>query len=278
MNQEQPDLLADIGGTNARFALVHGSAGPLLERRSLLCADFRRMPDAVKAYLDTVGAARPRHAVIAVATPVVGDDIRMVNHDWRFQVAATRAELGLESLRVINDFTAVALGLPSLGAQDCRQVGGGSAVAGASLAVLGPGTGLGVPGLVLLYEILHELDGRRVDKVAPADVTRMALQGDCPVARQALLMFCGILGSVAGNLALTLGARGGVYIGGGIVPKLGRFFDDSPFRERFEQHGRFTGYLAGIPTYVIQSGHPALLGARAALLPEQSCLGVASHA
>ena len=92
------------------------------------------------------------------------------------------------------------------------------------------------------------------------------------------MMFCAILGSVAGNLALTLGARGGVYIGGGIVPKLGGLIAESPFRERFEQHGRFTRYLAAIPTYVIQAGQPALLGARAALAPDQAYLGVASRA
>ena len=79
-------------------------------------------------------------------------------------------------------------------------------------------------------------------------------------------MFCAMLGTVAGNLALTLGARGGVYIAGGIVPRLGERFAASPFRERFEGKGRFHDYLAAIPTHVVTHKLPAFLGCAAALM------------
>jgi glucokinase len=78
-------------------------------------------------------------------------------------------------------------------------------------------------------------------------------------------MFCAMLGTVAGNLALTLGARGGVYIAGGIVPRLGASFAESEFRERFEAKGRFKQYLAAIPTYVVTHAIPAFLGLTAVL-------------
>jgi len=97
-------------------------------------------------------------------------------------------------------------------------------------------------------------------------VTELALQANDPLALEALELFCGFLGSVAGNLALTLGARGGVFIGGGMVPRLGTWFDQSPFRARFESKGRFQSYLASIPCWVIDPGAtPALHGASRAL-------------
>jgi glucokinase len=105
----------------------------------------------------------------------------------------------------------------------------------------------------------------------------MAVRQASTIAQEAVAMFCGILGTAAGNLALTLGATGGVYIGGGIVPKLGEYFVDSPFRQRFEQHGRFRQYLSNIPSYVINTGYPALHGAAAALVSDYQDLGVTSY-
>ena len=122
-------------------------------------------------------------------------------------------------------------------------------------------------GLVDLYHALRKL-GREAGKEVtdPAQVTGLALEQHEPLALQALDMFCGFLGSVAGNLALTLGAKGGVYLGGGIVPRLGPWFDQSSFRKRFEAKGRFRDYLASIPCWVIDpDGAPALYGAARAL-------------
>ncbi len=123
------------------------------------------------------------------------------------------------------------------------------------------------PGLVDLYHALCELkNGQGPDITTPAEVMERAETHPQSTAHEALDMFCGLLGCVAGDLALTLGARGGIYIGGGIVPRLGERFDRSPFRERFESKGRFKNYMAAIPTWVIQSPvSPALQGASKAL-------------
>jgi glucokinase len=121
-------------------------------------------------------------------------------------------------------------------------------------------------GLVNLYEVVSALDEVPAAALTPPDVIGRALAGSDPACATALDLFCGFLGSVAGNLALTLGARGGVYVGGGIVPRLGAAFDRSRFRERFEAKGRFGGYLAAIPTWVIApQTPPALRGASRAL-------------
>lgn len=123
------------------------------------------------------------------------------------------------------------------------------------------------PGLVNLYEAVCKVRG-----VAPAaamqaaDVSKRGVEGSDPLCVESLQHFCSFLGNAAGNIALMLGARGGVYIGGGIVPRLGPWFDRSRFRERFESKGRFRGYLEAIPTYVVQASvSPALIGAARAL-------------
>lgn len=122
-------------------------------------------------------------------------------------------------------------------------------------------------GLVDLYHALCDLkDGQGREITTPAEVLERAQEVPTSTANEALDMFCGFLGSVAGDLALTLGARGGIYIGGGIVPRLGERFVSSPFRERFEAKGRFKKYLQDVPTWVIHSPvSPALQGASQAL-------------
>jgi glucokinase len=123
------------------------------------------------------------------------------------------------------------------------------------------------PGLVNLYEAVCALDGEAPRTLEPAQVLTQALaaEGADPHCADAVSAFASLLGNVAGNLALTLGARGGVFIGGGIVPRLGERFAQLPFRERFEDKGRFRRYLEPIPTWVITAEAPALLGAARAL-------------
>jgi glucokinase len=262
-----------------------------------------------------VGQGEPVEAAIAIANPITGDAVRMTNHHWAFSQAAVRAEFGLRRLRLLNDFTALALALPDLAPEQLRQVGGQAALADAPKALIGAGTGLGVSGLLpngqggwvpvqgegghvtlpaetarerllmdgltaryghasserllcgqgLLdaFEILCGADAAATSGInSPAAVTEAALQARHPQAVEALALFCALLGSCAGNLALTLGARGGVYIGGGIAPRLGAALDASAFRQRFEAKGRFQGFLQAIPVWVITADpSPALLGA-----------------
>jgi glucokinase len=132
-------------------------------------------------------------------------------------------------------------------------------------------------GLVNLYQAIAQLQKVTTEDLTPADITERGLSDSCSVCREVLDTFCGMLGTVAGNLVLTLGAKNGVYIGGGIVPRLGDYFARSPFRRRFEQHGRFTGYLSAVPTYVIMAKAPALLGSAQAFGPLYDHIGVTSR-
>jgi glucokinase len=324
----QYSLVADIGGTNARFALVADATSTAIEPRNLRCAEYETIVDATLAYLDQVALGKPYRAVISIASPVTDDTVDMTNHSWNFSVGATRAALGLRHLKVINDYTALALALPVLRDDQRLQVGEGQGLAGHPIAVLGPGTGLGVSaivpagnqwvplegegghvsygplnareqaiieiireklehvsaeslvsgfGLSLIYEVITQIEQGVGIKLSPSEVSQRALELDCPVAIETLSIFCNILGTVAGNLALTLGARGGVYLGGGIIPRILDFFSRSGFRERFEKRGRFTSYLQAIPTYVIDTDYPALIGAIVALGEGYTNIGVVSH-
>ena len=309
MRSSEAGLLADIGGTNARFALQAQGGSPA-SVRVLHSADFPSLESAAKSYLAGVGA-RPKRGAFAVASPVTGDRIEMTNHPWSFSIDAMRERLALDDLVVVNDFEAIAWSIPLIPRDQVRRIGGGEAVAGAPVAIIGPGTGLGVAALIDGRPVASEgghvtlpaTDAREAEAIArirarlghvsaeralsgpglcnlyralgnggeppdPDEITRRALRAAEPRAKEALDMFCAMLGTVAGNLALTLGARGGVYIAGGIVRKLGEYFTGSRFRDRFEDKGRFRDYLEPIPVYVIEAEMPALLGL-AALLEER---------
>jgi glucokinase len=308
-----PRLIADIGGTNARFALL--DAGGWRDEIVLRCADYPDIVSAIDEYLQKVGAAsgpaRPLEAALAIAGPITGDIVRMTNHVWQFSAARTRQSLGWRRLIMVNDFTALAMAIRHLPQNELEQVGGGQSVPGGALALIGPGTGLGVsglipagdhwialqgegghvtlsvmnereiavlqqlhqrfthvsaervvcgPGLVNLYEALCGLEGVVPNVLTPPEITRRAREGSCRICLEALSIFCALLGTLAGNLVLTLGATGGCYIGGGIVPGLGSFFASSHFRNRFEDKGRFADYLSRVPTFVIRSELPAFVG------------------
>ena len=316
-----PRWVGDVGGTNARFALQLAPGAGLSHVDTLPAADHPTLEAAMAAYLArNAPATRPRWCAIGIANPIVGDQVQMTNHHWSFSIEGVRRQLGLERFLVINDFTALALSLPSLKAGELRQVGGGAAVDGAPVGLIGPGTGLGVSGLlrvpgtqrvvplngegghvslagatpredaviavlrqrfghasaergalsgqglVNLYEALCAVDRANAQALTAAEVSERAVAGTDAHCVEALDLFFALLGSVAGNLALTLGARGGMYIGGGIVPRLGDRIDRSSFRERFVAKGRFRAYLEAMPTFVVRaSTSPALLGALRAL-------------
>ena len=309
-------LVGDIGATNARFGLV-SPHGDRLHTRTLPVPDYPTISGAIIAYLDERGGLpMPRQGAIAIASAITGDRVAMTNHPWSFSISALRSQLGLDRFEVLNDFTALALALPHLKPEDRLTVGGGTAAQGTPLGVLGPGSGLGVsgmipsgtgwialagegghatmapttdresavlgrlrrlfdhisaervlsgPGLVNLYNALASLDGVPSRGYTAAQITDPDLGAGDPLCAEATTLFCGMLGTMAGNLALTLGARGGIYIGGGIVPRLGERFTQSPFRARFEAKGRFSDYLAAIPTYVVTHPLPAFIGCVAVL-------------
>lgn len=311
----RPDILADIGGTNARFALAEGGRlGPVLR---YAVADFTGPAEAIGKFLEDVSApARPRRAAVAFAGPVAGGRARLTNARWEISADALRAELRLDRVVVENDFAALAWGLPGLAGEDLFRVGGAApGDPDAPKAVLGPGTGLGVAaflpgrggaalategghitmpatddreaailhrlraryehvsaervlsgaGLEALYEAVSAVDDNPGPPRAATEITARALTGDCTASRAALDTFCAMLGGFAGDVALILGARGGVFVAGGIVPQFPDFLVRSRFRERFEAKGRFRDWLAGVPTFVITHPDPAFPGLLAAL-------------
>lgn len=314
----QARLLADIGGTHARFAWQAGTGAPIADEAVLRCDDHAGLEAAVAHYLASSGGGRtPVDAAIGIANPVTGDQVRMTNRDWSFSIEGLRQALGLRRLRVLNDFQALALAVPTLTPDELMPLMAGTADPRAPLAVIGPGTGLGVatlvrtasgdmaldgegghvtlaaadeddaaviawlrrrfghvsaervlsgPGLVHLYEAACALSGLPGSTLSSADIVERARSQGDPACTRAVDWFVGFLGNVAGNLALTVGARGGVYVGGGIPPRMADLLNRARFRERFEGKGRFRSYLASIPVWLIDARTSvALRGAARAL-------------
>jgi len=303
-------LIADIGGTNARFALSIDNR--VHHEIELQCANFPSLSDAVELYLKQISPdERPVEAAFAIAAALNGDQISLTNSHWKFSAQAICDELKLKKLIIVNDFTALAMSIRHLQDHELMQVGGLQPEPNKAMAVLGPGTGLGVSGLipagntwvplegegghvswspgnereiavlntlrkeyehvsaervlsgmglVNLYNALSTLNGKQAASFEPADITAHALNKTDDTCVEALQMFCSILGSTAGNLVLTLGAKGGVYIAGGIVPRLGDYFIQSPFRQSFENKGRYKTYLSAVPAYVMTAKQPAFTG------------------
>ena len=331
-----PRLVADIGGSNARFGWVAGPGAPVTHVHKLAVAAYAGPVQAAQAYLADfarpgepgapLGAEAgvrggadpraPRHAAFAVATAVAGDRVAFTNSHWAFSRDEVQAALGLESLLLLNDFESLALSLPGLGAAQLRAHGGRLPQTTGTLAVVGPGTGLGVGavvqtrcgwvaiagegghatlapadalesallacvrrqhdhvsaerllsgiGLPLLHQALGEVLGAAPAALTSAEIIAAAQVGSEALCGRTLDLFCALLGGFAGNVALTLGARGGLYIGGGIVPRFADRFFASAFRQRFEAKGRFSGYLAAIPTALITDTLAALGGAALAI-------------
>jgi glucokinase len=305
-------LLGDIGATNARLALLSdGVLGPV---DCFTVADFARFTDAVDAFLG-YGPRDfpPTGALLAAAGPIESNRCVLTNCPWTIEPGEIRAAFGFKQVRLVNDFEATALSLSHLVGPDLYPLGGGRAESGAPMAVLGPGTGLGVAcqvpgsptpiviagegghatmsattrredeiieylrqrfghvsaervvsgsGLENLYAAVAAIDEADAPKRHAAEITAAALGGGCPIAKAALDLFCAMLGTIAGNIALTFGARGGVYIAGGIAPRITEYLARSEFRARFEGKGRFKSYLEAIPVHVIVHPVATFLGLR----------------
>ncbi|KAB2349570.1 glucokinase [Actinomadura rudentiformis] len=312
-----PWLVADVGGTNARFALVEEPGAAPSRIGTLASRDHAGLAEAAATYLaEHAEGTQPGAACLAVAGPVVGGRFRLTNADWEPDTAErVGAHLGLAHVEVLNDFEALALSLPHIGEADLRPVGGRDLPirdGSAPLSVLGPGTGLGMAGLIptpggwvplpgeggqvdvpagtdrevevmrllraeqgaanaefllsgdglaRLYRLLATVHGDRVEPLTAAEI---CVRRD-KLCVETIEMFCALLGAFAGNAALTLGARGGVYLGGGILPRIADVLESSDFRRRFEAKPRVEEYVRAIPTALIVHPNPALVGATARL-------------
>jgi len=307
---EKSVLLADIGGTNARFAmLVKGQIGSIIQA---FVADF---PDAASAISWFLSSQAPSLdivlALLGVAGPVEGHRCTITNSHWVIDGNELSRRFGFTKVALVNDFEAVAWSLPELTLNDLCSIGGRNINHDWPMVVLGPGTGLGVaallphagdriciateaghmslagssrredaiidrlrgrfghvsaeralsgPGLENLYSAIADVDGVTVPARRAAEIMAAGLADVCAISLAALDMFCGMLGTVAGGLALTFRAQGGVFIAGGIVPRFPEFFSKSQFRARFEAMGRYQNYVQPIATSIILRPDIAFFG------------------
>ncbi len=311
------NLLADIGGTNARFA-IQATSGEMLQELSVYSvAEYPVFISVLRDYLGQIRqsgdwAAQPQAVCLAVACPPDQDPISFTNSNWQFSRAELAQVFPDARVEVINDFSAIAYSIPTLADDDWLSVGGGKAVPEKPVVIIGAGTGLGVStllpiekgvqvlagegghisfapvdehemailrqlqrhyhhvsverllsgnGIVNIYRVLCELQSTKQVHKTAAQISQAAIQGVDEIALETLSVFCRVLGSTAGNLALINGALGGVYIAGGIVPRMTEFVINSQIRQRFEDKGRFHGYLRSIPLRIVVKDNPGLHGA-----------------
>jgi len=317
MAEQSWNLVADIGGTNARFAALR--EGQLesefefyhsVEEYPQFSDLIIKLRDEIALATDFVGA--PKSVCLAVACPADVEHIAFTNSHWEFTKTQLLEWFGCQQLVVINDFEAVAHGITELGADDCIKIGGDQPQTHKPVGILGAGTGLGMAALISHSDGYHVLDTegghadfapvgpRQMDLLTcllesfkrvslervlsgkgivniyhaicqmestdpilttPPDIVAAALDNSNAQALTALSTFCESMGAAAGNLALTLGAKGGIYIAGGVVPRFSEFFVNSGFRNKFEDKGRFASYLEPIPVYLVMRNNLGLLGA-----------------
>ncbi len=312
-----PVLVADIGGTNARFALARINDGDVIvdNVQKQHAVDFGSIRDAAGAYLESV-AVNPSAACFAVAGPVTDDSIKFTNSPWALDIAFVKRALKLERLVVVNDFEALAHGVSSLGKPgDFSLIKPGKGDPRGPTLVFGPGTGLGQalivpladgreriiptegghvafaprtpdeielmrfiardhsrvsaerilsgPGLVNIYRALCSIAGTALVPRQASEITEAATSRECPIAVKAVDMFCASLGACAGDAVLATGARGGVVLGGGILPKIEKTFRNSKFIDRFLDKGRMRDFVEDVPIDLIVRDSAALVGAAA---------------
>lgn len=310
-------LVGDVGGTNARLAFCNLENGEISDVEVFSALENSSLEDVVRLYFGKHADIKVKDACIAIACPITGDHVVMTNNPWEFYISEMKANLKLDNLEIINDFTGQSMAIPVLGEQDLVQIGGGEPAKDKPVVVYGAGTGLGVAhlfnfkdnwisvpgegghvdfapnseeedailavlreeighvsyerllsgmGLVNIYRAIVISDERQPEALEPRDVTERALRDDPDTdCHRALSLFCVMMGRFGGNLALNMGAFGGVYIAGGIVPRFLEFFKNSGFRVAFEDKGRFKKYLSQIPVYVITQKYCGLIGAGAYL-------------
>jgi glucokinase len=308
-------LLADVGGTRTRFALLEGDRLGAIE--SVPTGAYSSAVDAFHHFLNgQAEGVAVEEAVIAAAGPVSGGRCKLTNASWVLETEQLQRNLSLRDVTLVNDLAALAWGVPNLADGDVVALGDGYCDPGSPVVLLAPGTGLGVAcyipgvegpqvlssegghatlaagdaaeasvidflrrrfdhvsaervlsgsGLVNLYDAIGGRAGG-AGALTPEEIVRGALQGDNAQAGQAVDMFCGFLGSFAGDLALLFGAKGGVLLGGGIGPRLVSVLQHSAFREKFVRKGRFEPYVARIATRIIVRPEPTFVGLKALAL------------
>jgi glucokinase len=303
-------IVADIGGTNARFAYLHPDNEELQGVEIFPCADFPFFVDAIRTYLERGHGEKVDKICLAVAGPVESDLIDLPNNHWSFSRSELQTSLGV-SVTIINDFSAQVLCIDGLSESELHWIGSARPNGGQVKAVVGPGTGLGVSAMLATGEILpseaghigfapiddHEADllkvlWQRYERVSvervlsgmglanlywancrldgherelPAPDVSAGAHAREEYCLRAVADFCTILASVAGDVALMMGALDGVYLSGGILPRILDLLDEELFRQRFDNKGRFTEICSEIPLAIVLAEHPGLRGCVEAL-------------
>jgi len=304
------NIVADIGGTNARFAWTRAGEQNLCGIEIFPSADFTFLVDALRTYMELIKVEKVNSICLAVAGPVGSDWIDLPNNHWAFSKRELAESLQVD-LKIINDFSAQVLSIDALGAADLHWLGEPRPSASGVKAVLGPGTGLGVSAMLPSGEILpseaghvafapvdqHQADLLKVlwERYRRVSIERVLsgaglanlywancrLAGECrelpapevsagahagdSYCLQAVADFFAILASMAGDVALMMGATNGVYLSGGILPRLHDLLDDALFREIFQDKGRFREFNSAVPLAIVRAEQPGLLGCVEAL-------------
>ncbi|ADZ90315.1 glucokinase [Marinomonas mediterranea] len=308
-------LIADLGGTNARFAIVPINQYQPQEVHVFSCKNFDTFFDAANAYLGkcSVELEFIDAVVLAIAGPVNREVIRFTNNSWAFTKEEIQAHFGADkAVALLNDYDALGHCLEILPKDDLVTIGEQEAIdLSAPSWVLGPGTGLGVACVVpqdgvanlvlpgegghvdistnsdqedFILQFLRErhtrvsaervLSGMGIENIYEAlcarekigkrltapEIGEAFLSGSDPIAKETMSQFFTFLGRVVGNLVLAVESRGGVYITGGIIPRYLDAFKESGFRKAMQEKGRMTGYVSPIPTFVVMSEYPGLMG------------------
>ncbi len=285
-------LIGDIGGANARFALANPVQPGFHDAMTLKCADFAWADDAIRHYLDELSAGSPDVICLAAAGPVVDNTVQITNNHWTLNAADIAADFGINAVRLLNDFEALAYSIPHLQAEDSIAIGlpvpKPLPEDSFNVAILGPGTGLGTAGLMKrgpviapivgegghvgfapksqvqveilgalrskfdrvsverlisgsglenIYWALTFIHGEHRTQLSAQEIFVNSGEGGDPRAAEAVHMFFEILGQVAGDLALTLGAVDGVYIAGGIAKRYPELLQNSGFRQDLSPDG-----------------------------------------
>jgi glucokinase len=312
----RPLLIGDLGGTNARFALADPRAPRYSQLAMLPCADYETPEQAIAAYLAQAGAPAPAVICLAVAGVVVEQRVRFLNNHWSLDARSLQRRFAGAEARLLNDFEAISLSLPLLGEADLEPVGPARPDFHGrddySLAVIGPGTGLGTggllcrggertavtgegghvgfapvthrqlrlletlwgrfervsnerllcgPGIENIHAAVREMRGEPAAAATAAEIFQRAQDHADDSATETVGLFFEALGQAAGDLALTIGALDGVFIGGGIVGRYPELLKSGSFRSGFENKGRYRSLMERIPTSLITHDQPGLLGA-----------------
>ncbi len=311
-------LIADVGATNARFALVSDSTTELLEQLTLPASAYANMTEATQAYLHKIGNPKLAKACIAIAGPAHKPRFTLANNDWQVDKADVEQLLNCDVFW-LNDFAVQAWGVTGLQPSQQLVIKSGTAKRDGNRLVIGPGSGLGVAGLVnekghwvtvtgegghvsfapsnsqeiaVLEYLLQRYEHVSVERVASgsgipvlyqalaqitdqaslhdeaAAIANAAMQGD-GLAGQTMDMFFSILGKSIASAALQIGATGGIYLVGGILPKLQESLLASQFTDSFSRRGRLSNYLEDIPIVLSLDSDLGLKGAALALAAQE---------